>query len=50
MRCLDLEEMWSGLRHVNPDPGLKILITGEGRVANGAVETLNVCNIKRVTA
>ncbi len=46
--CLDLGEMWSGLRHVNPDPGLKILITGEGRVANGAAETLGMCNIRKV--
>jgi len=47
-RCSDLEEMWKGLREIKLDPGLKILITGGGRVAHGAIETLTAGNIKRV--
>ena len=43
MRCgLDL-------RRIELKPGLKILVTGEGRVANGAMETLYICNIVQVT-
>jgi len=44
----DLNEMWKGLRLIELNPELKILVTGEGRVANGALETLNICNIARV--
>jgi hypothetical protein len=40
--------MWAGLRLIELKPGLKILVTGDGRVAHGAVETLNVCNIVQV--
>jgi alanine dehydrogenase len=47
-QCRDIEEMWAGLRLIDLKPGLKILITGKGRVAHGALETLNVCNIVRV--
>lgn len=47
--CHDLEEMWAGLRLIRLDPGLKILVTGTGRVANGAMETLSVCNLLQVT-
>ena len=43
-QCRDLEEMWAGLKLIELKPGLKILVTGKGRVANGALETLNVCN------
>jgi saccharopine dehydrogenase (NAD+, L-lysine forming) len=46
--CHDLEVMWGGLRLIEFNPGLKILITGEGRVAHGAIETLNVANIVQV--
>jgi len=47
--CHDLEEMWAGLRLIELKPGLKILVTGTGRVANGAMETLNVCDLVKVT-
>ncbi len=47
-QCRDLDEMWAGLRLIQLKPGLKILITGGGRVANGAIETLNVANIVQV--
>ncbi len=43
-QCHDLEEMWAGLRMIALKPGLKILVTGEGRVAGGIMETLAVCN------
>lgn len=43
-QCHDLDEMWAGLRLIDLKPGLKILITGNGRVANGALETLSICN------
>jgi saccharopine dehydrogenase (NAD+, L-lysine forming) len=42
-QCHDLNEMWAGLRLIQLKPGLKILVTGEGRVANGAMETLANC-------
>lgn len=48
-QCLDLEEMWAGLRMIQLKPGLKILVTGEGRVASGAMETLEVCNLVKVS-
>jgi len=47
-QCHDLEEMWAGLRLIKLAPGLKILVTGTGRVANGAMETLNECNLVQV--
>ncbi len=47
-QCHDLKEMWAGLRLIELAAGLKILVTGEGRVANGAMETLNVCNLVKV--
>jgi alanine dehydrogenase len=43
-QCLDLDEMWAGLRLIRLKPGLKILVTGEGRVASGAMETLGNCH------
>jgi len=48
-QCRDLEEMWAGLRLIELKPGLKILVTGTGRVSNGAMETLGVCNLVQVT-
>ena len=48
-QCRDLDEMWAGLRLIDLKPGLKILVTGTGRVANGAMETLGVCNLVQVT-
>ena len=41
-QCRDLDEMLAGLRLIQLKPGLKILVTGEGRVASGAMETLSV--------
>jgi saccharopine dehydrogenase (NAD+, L-lysine forming) len=43
-QCLDLDEMWAGLKLILLKPGLKILVTGEGRVASGAMETLSNCH------
>ena len=48
-QCHDLDEMWAGLRLIQFVPGIKILVTGEGRVASGAMETLSICNIVQVT-
>jgi saccharopine dehydrogenase (NAD+, L-lysine forming) len=48
-QCRDLEEMWAGLRMIQLKPGLKILVTGEGRVASGAMETLEVCDLVNVS-
>ena len=48
-QCRDLDEMWAGLRLIELKPGLKILVTGKGRVANGAMETLSVCNMVQVS-
>jgi saccharopine dehydrogenase (NAD+, L-lysine forming) len=47
-QCHDLDEMWAGLRLIELKPGLKILITGDGRVAHGAMETLGVANVVQV--
>ena len=48
-QCRDLDEMWAGLRMIQLLPGLKILVTGEGRVAGGAMETLSVCDPAEVS-
>jgi saccharopine dehydrogenase (NAD+, L-lysine forming) len=48
-QCRDLEEMWAGLRLIELKPGLKILVTGEGRVSSGIMETLNVCSLAQVS-
>ncbi len=47
-QCRDLDEMWAGLRLIELKPGLKVLVTGEGRVAHGAMETLSICNFVQV--
>ncbi len=47
-QCHDLDEMWAGLRLIELKQGLKILVTGEGRVAQGAVETLSIANVVQV--
>ena len=47
-QCHDLDEMWAGLRLIDLPPGLKVLVTGKGRVANGAIETLSICNLVQV--
>lgn len=46
--CHDMDEMFAGLRKVKLGKK-KILITGEGRVAQGALETLSQLKIKQVT-
>jgi alanine dehydrogenase len=48
-QCHDLNEMWAGLELIQLRSNLRILITGEGRVANGAMETLDICNIVKVS-
>jgi saccharopine dehydrogenase (NAD+, L-lysine-forming) len=49
-QCRDLDEMWAGLHLIELKPGLKILVTGEGRVASGAMETLSNCiNLDKVS-
>jgi len=48
-QCHDLDEMWAGLRLIELKRGLKILLTGDGRVAHGAIETLGVANVVQVT-
>ncbi len=47
--CHDLEEVWAGLKMIDLNPGLKILITGDGRVGNGAMETINQTNAVKVS-
>jgi len=47
-QCHDLDEMWAGLRLIELKQGLKILVTGDGRVAHGAIETLGVANVVEV--
>jgi saccharopine dehydrogenase (NAD+, L-lysine-forming) len=47
-QCRDLEEMWAGLRLIDLNPSLKVLVTGNGRVAGGVMETLNICNFVKV--
>jgi alanine dehydrogenase len=48
-QCHDLDEMWAGLRLIQLLPGLKILVTGEGRVSGGIMETLAVLNLVQVS-
>lgn len=45
--CYDKKEMYSELKKLNL-PAIKILLTGEGRVAQGSVETLEAAGIRRV--
>jgi len=46
--CVDLEDLTSEFPKISL-PAIKILITGNGRVANGAVEMLKLLNIKQVS-
>lgn len=48
-QCHDLDEMWAGLKLIELKKGLKVLVTGNGRVAHGALETLAVANVEQVT-
>jgi len=47
-KCFDLEEMKSEIRKVSLPP-IKILISGGGRVAGGALETMTLLNIREVS-
>lgn len=47
-QCHDMDEMFAGLRKVNLRKK-KILVTGEGRVASGAMETLRQLRIREVS-
>jgi saccharopine dehydrogenase (NAD+, L-lysine-forming) len=48
-QCRDLEEMWAGLRLIHLNPGLKVLVTGHGRVSGGIMETLDILHFVKVT-
>lgn len=48
-KCRDLEELEEELERVKL-PNIKILVTGGGRVANGAIEILGALKIRKVTA
>lgn len=48
-QCHDLDEMWAGLKLIELKAGLKILVTGDGRVTHGAMETLGVANVVQVS-
>ncbi len=47
--CHDLEEVWAGLKMIDLIPGLKILVSGDGRVGNGAMETIRQTNAVEVS-
>jgi len=47
--CFDMEEMFGELKKAKLS-NIKILITGGGRVAHGAMETLSQLDIKKITA
>jgi alanine dehydrogenase len=47
--CHSMKEMLLELNKLELNPPIKILITGHGRVAGGAVEVLNKANIKKVS-
>ena len=47
--CRDRAEMEDELKRVKL-PNVKIVLTGGGRVANGAIETLSTLRIRKVTA
>jgi len=46
--CYDHYELFQQLEHINLPP-IKILITGGGRVANGALETIKNARIKEIS-
>lgn len=48
-KCHDLDELWAGLKMIDLIPGLKILVTGDGRVGNGAMETIARTNAVKVS-
>lgn len=46
--CHDKKELLEELRKIHL-PNLKIIVTGNGRVANGAIELLGLLHIRRIT-
>lgn len=46
--CHDENELLNELKKINL-PNLKIIVTGNGRVANGAIELLGLLHIRRIT-
>lgn len=46
--CTDMNEVKEELKKVNL-PNLKIIITGNGRVANGAIELAGMLHLRRIT-
>ncbi len=48
-QCFDKNELFEELNKVKLDEPIKILLTGGGRVAHGAMDTLNHLGIKKVT-
>lgn len=46
--CTDMNEVKEELKRVNL-PNLKIIITGNGRVANGAIELAGMLHLRRIT-
>lgn len=47
--CHDKKELFAGLDQISL-PNIKIVVTGGGRVANGALEILGVLGLRKVTA
>jgi len=48
VECHDEKELTEELKNINL-PNLKIIVTGNGRVANGAIELLGLLHIRRIT-
>ncbi|MEK6615716.1 MAG: NAD(P)-dependent oxidoreductase, partial [Bacteroidota bacterium] len=48
VECCDKNELSEELKKINL-PNLKIIVTGNGRVANGAIELLGLLHIRRIT-
>ncbi|MFM2135643.1 MAG: hypothetical protein RL021_1043 [Bacteroidota bacterium] len=46
--CHDKKELFAELQKVNL-PNIKVVVTGSGRVANGACETMGAMNLRKVT-
>ncbi|TKB05752.1 NAD(P)-dependent oxidoreductase [Desulforhopalus sp. IMCC35007] len=46
--CFDLDDLWSELTQINLPP-IKIVLTGGGRVAKGAMEVLSRLGVRKVT-
>ncbi len=47
-KCFDLDDLWSELTKINLPP-IKIVLTGGGRVAKGAMEVLTRLGVRKVT-